>query len=104
VTASKSDLICKISRSCEIEESIWAYSDVKRCSQFAEPRDDKGPFLSAINSLGLGYDRKCIKVKGWPSWESFAREHLSDGQYRGDFAAGLFYDIPYCCAQAYQKL
>jgi len=104
MAASKSDLICKISRTCEIEKIIWAYSGVKRCSQFAEPRDDKGSVLSVINSLGLEYDRKCIKVKGWPSWETFAREHPTDGQYRGDLAAGLFYDIPYCCAQAYQKL
>jgi hypothetical protein len=85
-----------------IEKIIWAFSGAKRCSDF-KIKDEKDTLLLTLDSLGLNYDGTFVKVKDWPSWEVFARKCHKSDDYMFDLATGLFYDIPCCCAKAYQQ-
>lgn len=81
-----------------IEKIVWAYTGVKKCSELKV--EDKDRLLPVIDALDIVYyENTFVQVQGWPTWEEFRNQYPD--KYHGDLAAGMFYDLPYCCAKAY---
>lgn len=102
-------LIQEIKDIDEIDVIIWALTGAKRCSMFPE-KENYGPraipknvIMRTLQILGLEYKNWAVQIKGWPSWEEFFKKYQSPNDQTGDLAAGLYYDIPYCCAKFFHE-
>jgi hypothetical protein len=91
-----------------IDAIIWALTGAKKCSTFPDKKHygpraiERNIVMLAIETLGLEFKDDAVQTKDWPDLEQFVERYRKPNQ--GDnLAAGLYYDIPYCCAEAFHK-
>lgn len=93
----------------EIDVIVWALTGAKKCSMFPDknhygPRTlEKRVIMRTIQALGLEYKDLAVQIKGWLAYDVFSKKYQKPGDQTDDLAAGLYYDIPPCCAEMFHN-
>jgi|GEM_PF-5677768 len=82
-----------------VEKVIWILEGAKRCSYAPEGIEQ---FSDELDHLGIKLEQWWVASREWPDQTYFMKRFPSK-KYSADRAAGLFLDIPYCCAEAFQN-